>query len=699
MRAEDFIHGLNGVRKNGKGWSACCPAHDDRKASLHVSDGEKGVILKCFTGCDAKDIAAAKGLELKDLFFVQSSPKEWLSFPIKTVNGELVAVRKRRGSGKKKELLWESPNGKPDLGGLKTCDLPLYGSEHIKTFDRSRWIELGEGEAKTQALQAIGAQALGTSTGASSTPSEQVLASLQGFKVRLWPDNDDPGRQHMSRIADELRELGIEYVTLNTRSLPPKGDAVQWIEAQLLTGTTKEQLRNILKNDAVLPGLPREEGVQEKTISAVVDVEDFLLEPIPERKHLLGPWLLEESLWIIHAKPGIGKTWFSLGVAHAVATGGEFLKWKASEPRTVLYVDGEMSRRDMLDRVKTITATSSLPLNRRLKLLCGSRLEGGEVPDLCEPEGKELIENNLEGVGLLVLDNLGCLFRSGVENDAESWTEAQQWLSKLRARGLAILLVHHSGKNGTQRGTSKREAAANGILKLIEPEDYHSEEEGCRFILECEKARDVVGADRPNLEASLIQNESGKTVWAWKDAKSFKRSQVMELFDGGLKVNQIARKLGLSHGWVSKLVKKNQNGSSTGSYVERSGSSGESKAVPSSGSSTGSSPTSRGTEEPGSHNPGQNGSIRDAVPGSSPYRGGEEPVPFPTSKQEPNRNHSGTGPQKSLINSASARNRTGTTQEPTQEPNRFLPPVPVNKGGTGPIPESMLETSRSVPVA
>lgn len=649
MRAEDFVAGLPGAKKNGKGWYACCPAHDDRKASLLVSDGEKGIVLKCFTGCEAKDIAAARGFELKDLFYetkAEASSNEWLSFPIKTAEGRLVAVRKRRGSGEKKELLWELPNGKLGLGGIKTADLPLYGSEHLKTFDRSRWVELCEGEAKTYELQTFGAQALGTSTGASSAPARQVLESLRGFKVRLWPDNDDAGRAHMKRIAAILRGLGIEYLMLDTKGLPPKGDAVQWLESQLQNGKTKPELRELLQGDE-LPELSSsvDEAPKDKTISAVVDVEDFLLEPIPERKHLLGPWLLEESLWIIHAKPGIGKTWFSLGVAHAVATGGEFLKWKASEPRTVLYVDGEMSRRDMLDRLKTITATSSLPLNRRLRLLCGSRLEGGEVPDLCEPEGKELIESNLDGVGLLVLDNLGCLFRSGVENDAESWTEAQQWLSKLRARGLAILLVHHSGKNGTQRGTSKREAAANGILKLIEPEDYHSEEEGCRFILECEKARDVVGADRPNLEASLIQDESGKTVWAWKDAKSFKRSQVMELFEGGLKVNQIARKLGLSHGWVSKLVKKNQNGSSTGSNVERSGSSGESKTVPSSGSSTGSSLTSRGTEEPTSHNPGPNGSTRDAVPGSSPYGG------------ERNRHRS---PRPS-------RNRTGTTQEPVNK--------------------------------
>ena len=33
----------------------------------------------------------------------------------------------------------------------------------------------------------------------------------------------------------------------------------------------------------------------------------------------------------------------------------------------------------------------------------------------------------------------------------------QQWLLRLRRRGVSVLVVHHAGKNGDQRGISKRE--------------------------------------------------------------------------------------------------------------------------------------------------------------------------------------------------------------------------------------------------
>jgi hypothetical protein len=48
--------------------TATCPAHDDRTASLSVSIGHKGTVVKCFTGCTAKEIVEALSLRLSDLF-------------------------------------------------------------------------------------------------------------------------------------------------------------------------------------------------------------------------------------------------------------------------------------------------------------------------------------------------------------------------------------------------------------------------------------------------------------------------------------------------------------------------------------------------------------------------------------------------------------------------------------------------------
>jgi len=60
---------LPDVRKNGKGWSARCPAHDDQQPSLSVSLGEDGrVLLHCHAGCEAEAICRAVGLQMKDLY-------------------------------------------------------------------------------------------------------------------------------------------------------------------------------------------------------------------------------------------------------------------------------------------------------------------------------------------------------------------------------------------------------------------------------------------------------------------------------------------------------------------------------------------------------------------------------------------------------------------------------------------------------
>jgi len=56
-------------RRAGAGWVARCPAHDDRKPSLSVSQGRDGqILLHCFSGCTLESILAALGLRWSDLF-------------------------------------------------------------------------------------------------------------------------------------------------------------------------------------------------------------------------------------------------------------------------------------------------------------------------------------------------------------------------------------------------------------------------------------------------------------------------------------------------------------------------------------------------------------------------------------------------------------------------------------------------------
>src|SRR5215475_9818180 len=66
---ETLLAKLPGAKKAGNGWSARCPAHDDRRASLSIAQGDDGTALvKCHAGCDTAAILAAIGLKLADLF-------------------------------------------------------------------------------------------------------------------------------------------------------------------------------------------------------------------------------------------------------------------------------------------------------------------------------------------------------------------------------------------------------------------------------------------------------------------------------------------------------------------------------------------------------------------------------------------------------------------------------------------------------
>jgi len=66
---EILLHRLEHVRQYGKGWSARCPAHQDRQASLSVAIGNDGrILLHCFAGCPVGDVLGAVGLVLADLF-------------------------------------------------------------------------------------------------------------------------------------------------------------------------------------------------------------------------------------------------------------------------------------------------------------------------------------------------------------------------------------------------------------------------------------------------------------------------------------------------------------------------------------------------------------------------------------------------------------------------------------------------------
>ena len=63
-----------------------------------------------------------------------------------------------------------------------------------------------------------------------------------------------------------------------------------------------------------------------------IELADFLAKPIPPRAAILSPVIMEQSLTMLHAWRGVGKTYVALEIGYAVASGGSFLRWKAERP-------------------------------------------------------------------------------------------------------------------------------------------------------------------------------------------------------------------------------------------------------------------------------------------------------------------------------------------------------------------------------
>jgi putative DNA primase/helicase len=212
---------------------------------------------------------------------------------------------------------------------------------------------------------------------------------------------------------------------------------------------------------------------------------DFLNLDIPPRQMLLVPILPERSLAMLYAPRGLGKSWLGLSIGLAVATGQSLLRWSAPKPRRVLLVDGEMPMASLQERLRSLSfGLGDIP-NENFKILAADYVERGI--NLSSDEGQRSLESLLDDVDLLILDNLSTLCTSS-ESASDAWLPMQNWLLKLRRRGIAVFLIHHAGNNGRQRGTSRREDALDTVIALRQPEDY-SPEQGARFEVHFEKLR------------------------------------------------------------------------------------------------------------------------------------------------------------------------------------------------------------------
>jgi putative DNA primase/helicase len=286
-----------------------------------------------------------------------------------------------------------------------------------------------------------------------------------------------------------------------------------------------------------------------------IALEDFLARNLPPRPMLMSPILPTAGLGMLFAPRGVGKTHVSLGIAYAVASGTGFLRWSVPEPRRVLFVDGEMPGQPLQERLARIVVSSgSRPPTPDYLRIITPDLQQDPMPDLSCEEGQAALAPFVEGADLVILDNLSTLCRRGRENEAESWLPVQEWALTLRRAGRSVLFVHHAGKGGQQRGTSRREDVLDTVIALRRPDDYEPQQ-GARFEVHLEKARGVAGVEVQPFEAKL-EVRGGQDLWTTMILEDAKIARILDLHAEGQSVREIAEAVGMSKSSVARMVKK-----------------------------------------------------------------------------------------------------------------------------------------------
>lgn len=247
MNLIEFIKHFNSVKcTNKNNYMAKCPCHNDKNASLSISEENGKILLHCFAGCDTQTIINSIGLTMKDLFIEENKIKNDILekeyyYTDENENNLYKCMRynpKRFVQAKFVNNNW--------VFNMNNVRYVLYNLPNVIKSDTIYFVE---GEKDADNLNKIGLTATTTIGGSCgfNKHKEDYIEFLKDKTVYIVPDNDKAGKKYAENICQALYSITKKVKILNLvdeiHDLKVKSDI-----SDVLAEFGKEKTLQILEN-------------------------------------------------------------------------------------------------------------------------------------------------------------------------------------------------------------------------------------------------------------------------------------------------------------------------------------------------------------------------------------------------------------------------------------------------------------------
>lgn len=221
--AREILAQLRGVpKRNGSGWLALCPAHEDKKPSLSVKEEGNRLLLHCFAGCTFEQILGALNLDHHS----NNGRREVAAYDYRDAAGNLLYQCVRFDP---KDFRQRRPDGAGGwdwkLNGVRRVP---YRLPELLAAKPTQTILIVEGEKDADNLAQLGLIAT-TNSGGVGKWRDEYSETLRGRTVASLRDADEPGRKHAEQVAESLQGIAESVKVIELPGLPEKGDVTDWL--------------------------------------------------------------------------------------------------------------------------------------------------------------------------------------------------------------------------------------------------------------------------------------------------------------------------------------------------------------------------------------------------------------------------------------------------------------------------------------